>query len=224
LERTGVCGRQREGKLDEAAEIFQRRQGEYTSGNDADRGCDGDCESRKLFEAQGRPDLAALAWADALRRFEALGEPVAIAHALLGQGPRTSSPANKDLPKADMHLRRAARNFRHLQLYDEAAEAGRNAATVARWTVTARPASIGPMKTASLIALGVTLACLHFAGWRSGKRSSTGHRSRLGGGHKQDMAHQGWRVSWRFAGGREGSRKMKFVRHDRVVYKFRAAY
>jgi hypothetical protein len=47
---------------------------------------------------------------------------VAIAHALLGQG-RALIAANKDLPKADMLLRRAARNFRHLRLFDEAAEA-----------------------------------------------------------------------------------------------------
>ena len=114
--------KQREGKLDEAAETFERAQSEYVSGNDAAGVATVIANRAKLFEAQARPDLAALAWADALRRFEALGEPVAIAHALLGQG-RALMAAHKDLPKADMHLRRAARNFRHLRLFDEAAEA-----------------------------------------------------------------------------------------------------
>jgi tetratricopeptide (TPR) repeat protein len=114
--------KQREGKLDEAAETLQRAQSEYARGNDAAGVATVIANRAKLFEAQGRPDLAALAWADALRRFEVLGEPVAIAHALLGQG-RALIAANKDLPKADMHLRRAARNFRHLRLFDEAAEA-----------------------------------------------------------------------------------------------------
>ena len=113
---------QREGKLDEAAETFQRAQGEYTSGKNAAGLATVIANRAKLLEAQERPDLAALAWADALRRFETLGEPVAIAHALLGLG-RALIAANNDLPKADMHLRRAARNFRHLRLFDEAAEA-----------------------------------------------------------------------------------------------------
>ena len=114
--------KQREGKLDEAAEILQRAQAEYATGDDPSGVATVIANRAKLFEAQGRPDFAATAWADALRRFETLGEPVAIAHALLGQG-RALIAANKDLPKADMHLRRAARNFRHLRLFDEAAEA-----------------------------------------------------------------------------------------------------
>ena len=114
--------KQREGKLDEAAETLQRAQGEYAKGDDAAGVATVIANRARVFEAQGRPDLAAPAWADALRRFETLGEPVAIAHALLGQG-RALIAANKDLPKADMHLRRAARNFRHLRLFDEAAEA-----------------------------------------------------------------------------------------------------
>jgi len=113
---------QREKKLDEAAETFLRAQSEYEGGKDRAGVATVIANRAKLLEAQGENELAARMWADALRRFEALGEPIAIAHALLGQG-RALMAAKKDLPQADMHLRRAARNFRHLQLLDEAAEA-----------------------------------------------------------------------------------------------------
>ena len=113
---------QRQGDLAKAAETFLQAQGEYASVND-DAGVATVIANRaKLLEVQGDPELAARMWADALRRFEALAEPIAIAHALLGYG-RTLMAARKDLPQADVHLRRAARNFRHLQMYDEAAKA-----------------------------------------------------------------------------------------------------
>jgi tetratricopeptide (TPR) repeat protein len=113
---------QKDGKLDEAAETFVRAQGEYQNGGDEAGVATVIANRAKLLEAQGQPDLAALAWGDALRRFETLAEPIAIAHALLGQG-RSLMAANKDLPKADIALRRAARNFRHLRLVEEAIEA-----------------------------------------------------------------------------------------------------
>jgi tetratricopeptide (TPR) repeat protein len=113
---------QRQGDLAKAAETFLQAQSEYASAKD-DAGVATVIANRaKLLEAQGDPELAARMWADALRRFEALAEPVAIAHALLGHG-RTLMAARKDLPQAEINLRRAARNFRHLQMYDEAAEA-----------------------------------------------------------------------------------------------------
>lgn len=112
----------REGKLDDAEEAFLRAQSEYESSNDRAGVATVIANRAKLMESQGQSELAARAWADALRRFEALGEPIAIAHALLGQG-RALVAANKDLPLADIHLRRAARNFRHLQMLEEASEA-----------------------------------------------------------------------------------------------------
>jgi tetratricopeptide (TPR) repeat protein len=113
---------QRQGDLVKAAETFLQAQSEYANVND-DAGVATIIANRaKLLETQGDPELAARMWADALRRFEALAEPIAIAHALLGHG-RTLMTARKDLPQAEMHLRRAARNFRHLQMYNEAAEA-----------------------------------------------------------------------------------------------------
>lgn len=113
---------QKEKKLEEAGETFVRAQGEYQSSDDEAGVATVIANRAKLLEAQGQPDLAALAWADALRRFETQGEPIAIAHALLGQG-RALMAANKDLPKADIALRRAARNFRHLRLVEEAIKA-----------------------------------------------------------------------------------------------------
>ena len=113
---------QGEGKLDEAAETFLRAQSEYQSSDDEAGVATVIANRAKLLETQGQPDLAALAWRDALRRFEDLGEPIAIAHALMGQG-RALMAANKDLPKADIYLRRAARNFRHLRMVEEAIEA-----------------------------------------------------------------------------------------------------
>jgi tetratricopeptide (TPR) repeat protein len=112
----------REGQLDDAAASFIRAQAEYESVTDRAGVATVMANRAKLLETQGQGDLAARAWADALRRFEALGEPVAIAHALLGQG-RALMAAHKDLPKADIYLRRAGRNFRHLQLEEEAAQA-----------------------------------------------------------------------------------------------------
>lgn len=112
----------RQSQLDAAAESFTRAQSEYESGSDRAGVATVVANRAKLLEAQGQPDVAARAWADALRRFEVLGEPIAIAHALLGEG-RALIAAKKDLAKADAHLRRAARNFRNLQLHEEAAEA-----------------------------------------------------------------------------------------------------
>lgn len=112
----------RQGQLDAAAASFLRAQAEYDSGGDHAGVATVVANRAKLLEAQGQPDLAARAWADALRRFEVLGEPIAIAHALLGQG-RALVAAKRDLAEADAHLRRAARNFRLLQLEEDAAEA-----------------------------------------------------------------------------------------------------
>jgi tetratricopeptide (TPR) repeat protein len=112
----------REGQLDDAAATFIRAQAEYERGTDRAGVATVIANRAKLLETQGQADLAARAWADALRRFEALGEPVAIAHALLGQG-RALMAAGKDLPKAERYLSRAARNFRHLQLDEQAAQA-----------------------------------------------------------------------------------------------------
>jgi tetratricopeptide (TPR) repeat protein len=112
----------REGQLEEAGATLIQAQAEYERGGDQTGIATVVANRAKLLETQGQTELAARAWADALRRFEALGEPVAIAHALLGQG-RALMAAQKDLPKADLYLRRAARNFRHLQLEEEAAVA-----------------------------------------------------------------------------------------------------
>jgi tetratricopeptide (TPR) repeat protein len=110
------------GQLDEAAASFLRAQAEYETGTDGAGVATVIANRAKLLETQGHADLAARAWADALRRFEVLGEPAAIAHALFGQG-RALMAAHKDLPKADLYLRRAARNFRHLRLEEQAAQA-----------------------------------------------------------------------------------------------------
>jgi tetratricopeptide (TPR) repeat protein len=112
----------REGQLEAAAESFTLAQTEYESGRDRSGVATVVANRAKLLETQREPEVAARMWADALRRFEVLAEPVAIAHALLGEG-RALMAARKDLAKADAHLRRAARNFRNLQLHEEAAEA-----------------------------------------------------------------------------------------------------
>jgi tetratricopeptide (TPR) repeat protein len=112
----------RAGELNKALESLSRAQAQYQAAKDAAGVATAIANRAKVLESQREFEQAIPAWADALQRFQRLADPVGIAHSLLGHG-RTLLAAKRDLPLAEEHLRRAARNFRSLKLDAEAARA-----------------------------------------------------------------------------------------------------
>ena len=112
----------KEKQFDSGGESFTRAQQEYAAARD-DYGVATVIANRaRLLHEQGQHQLALRAWDDALGRFEKIANPLGIAHSLAGKG-RTLLAMKTDLPLAEDVLRRAARNFRTLNLLEDSRRA-----------------------------------------------------------------------------------------------------
>lgn len=111
-----------QGRFPEAAEALERAANYFNDAKDQYGTATVRANEAKLYERQGNYPAAMDAWQAALVQFEALANPLGIAHSLVGLG-RTLLIAGQDLPKAEDLLRRAVRNYQTLKRQKELSEA-----------------------------------------------------------------------------------------------------